>query len=469
MSNNIKQDVSQEENIMGTMDMSKLLISVSLPLMISMLVQALYNIVDSMFVARLNEEALTAISLVYPVQALMLAVALGTGVGINALLSRRLGEGNREAANAVAKNGIYVSIVTSIIFMIIGHFSADAFFRAQTSDPLIYRYGTQYMKAMTLFACGICMQITFERLMQSTGKTVYNMISQGCGAIINIIFDPIFIFGLFGFPKLEVLGAAIATILGQLSAILISLFFNIKYNKELNFNMKGFRRDGETIKDIYKIGLPSIVMQSIISVMSFGMNKILLMFSETATAVFGIYFKLQSFIFMPVFGLTNGLIPIAAYNYGARRPKRIRDSYRLSLIYSTVIMLLGTALFWIFPEKLLALFNASPEMLKIGVPALKIISLSFVGAAFGIIAQSMYQALGRADYSLWTSVLRQLILLLPCAYALARVKGLDGVWWSFIIAEIGNVILSYFLLIKVFKDEVSPMEKDDASKPCLNA
>ena len=452
-----------EENIMGTMDMPKLLVSLSLPMMISMLIQALYNIVDSMFVARLNEEALTAISLVYPVQALMLAVALGTGVGINALLSRSLGEGNREKANRVAKNGIFISLVTSCVFLILGNLSANAFFRAQTSDALILRYGTQYMRAMTTFAFGICMQITFERLLQSTGKTLYNMISQGTGAIVNILLDPIFIFGLFGFPRLEVLGAAVATIIGQACAVLLALTFNITKNREIALSPKGFKPHRETIKEIYKIGFPAIVMQSIISVMSFFFNRILLMFTETATAVFGVYFKLQSFIFMPVFGLTNGLIPIAAYNYGAKKPDRIRASCRLSFLYSCVIMLFGTLLFRAVPEKLLGLFNASPEMLEIGVPALKIISLSFVIVAFDIVASAMFQALGRSDYSLIASVTRQLLFLLPIAYYLAKTHGLTSVWWSFTISEALNVIISGFLLRKIIKDEIRPLEEKERS------
>ena len=319
----------QTENKMGIMPIPKLLISMSLPMMISMLVQALYNIVDSMFVAKLCEEALTAVSLAFPIQTLMISVASGTGVGINALLSRNLGEKNFKGANRAARNGIFLGIISCIVFAAIGITCSHAFFSAQTSDPLIVKYGTQYMTIICVMSVGIFMQITFERLLQSTGKTIYNMITQGLGAIINIILDPILIFGLFGLPRLEVAGAAIATIIGQVIAVLLSFYFNIKKNREISINMRSFRPCKQTISAIYRVGVPSIIMQSIGSITTFGMNKILLMFSSTAATVYGVYFKLQSFIFMPVFGMNNGMIPIIAYKtYYRHNPHEYPDRDR---------------------------------------------------------------------------------------------------------------------------------------------
>lgn len=458
-------DTPIQENKMGVMPIPKLLITMSLPMILSMLVQALYNVVDSVFVAQISENALTAVSLAFPIQNLMIAVAAGTGVGINAMLSRHLGERRFDDANAVARNGIFVSLITSLVFMIAGTTGAGLFFRSQTDHPEIIRYGTQYMTVITLFAVGIFMQITFERLMQSTGKTFYNMITQGLGAILNIILDPILIFGWFGFPRMEVMGAAVATVTGQIVAVLLSLYLNCSKNKEININMRHFRPCPRTISDIYKIGVPSIIMQSIGSVMTFGMNKILLMFSSTAAAVFGVYFKLQSFIFMPVFGLTNGMIPIVAYNYGARKPKRILNTFKLGLIIALSIMAAGLILFQAAPEWLLSLFDASEHMLKIGVPALRLISLSFVFAGFGIVASALFQALGNGVYSLIISAARQLVLILPIAWLLARISGLSMVWWAFPIAEIGSVLLSAFLLRRIFRQKIHPCEEADTAAP----
>ncbi|MEA4818872.1 MAG: MATE family efflux transporter, partial [[Clostridium] scindens] len=326
------KEYPERENKMGTMPVPKLLITMSLPMMISMLVQALYNIVDSMFVAQLSEDALTAVSLAFPIQTLMIAVASGTGVGINALLSRNLGEKNFEGADSAAKNGLFLGIASCIVFAVVGLLGSHFFFALQTDNQTIVKYGTEYLTIITLCSAGIFLQITFERLMQSTGKTIYNMITQGTGAIINIILDPIMIFGLFGFPRMEVAGAALATITGQVVAVSMSFYFNATRNKEINISLKGFRPHAKTIAIIYEVGIPSIIMQAIGSVMTFGMNKILLMFSSTAAAVFGVYFKLQSFIFMPVFGLNNGMIPIIAYNYGARNKKRITQAAKLSVL-----------------------------------------------------------------------------------------------------------------------------------------
>lgn len=458
MTDTSEQTIPRPQNKMGVMPIPKLLITMSLPMMISMLVQALYNIVDSMFVAQLSEDALTAVSLAFPIQTLMIAIATGTGVGINALLSRNLGEGDYEGANNAAKNGLFLSIVSCIVFAIFGVLGSRFFFSMQTDNPLIVEYGTQYMMIITLCSGGIFLQIAFERLLQSTGKTIYNMITQGTGAIINIILDPILIFGLFGFPKLEVAGAAIATIIGQVVAVCMSVYYNTRKNKEININLKHFRPHWRTISIIYKVGIPSIIMQSIGSVMTFGMNKILLMFSSTAAAVFGVYFKLQSFIFMPIFGLNNGMIPIIAFNYGAKKKDRIKQTTKLSILIAMSIMLIGLLIFQTLPEFLLVnLFKASENMVAIGVPALRIISLSFLFAGFCIIAGSVFQALGNGVYSLIVSAARQLLVILPVAYLFAKLFGLHMVWWSIPIAEIVSLILSAILLKRIYKLKVEPM------------
>ena len=458
MSNTQEQQIPMEENKMGVMPVTRLLVTMSLPMMLSMLVQALYNIVDSMFVAQLSEDALTAVSLAFPVQSLMIAVASGTGVGINALLSRNLGERNFEGANNAARNGVFLAIVSCIVFALLGLVGSRLFFSLQTDNPVILEYGVQYMSIITLFSVGIFLQITFERLLQSTGRTFYNMITQGTGAIINIILDPIMIFGLLGFPRLEVAGAAIATVVGQIVAVIMSFCFNHFKNKEISLSPRGFRPHGRTILFIYKVGIPSIIMQSIGSVMTFGMNKILLMFSSTAAAVFGVYFKLQSFIFMPVFGLNNGMIPIIAYNYGARNKHRIIETARKSVLIAVCIMILGFAIFQIFPAFFLStLFRASENMLAIGVPALKIISISFLFAGYCIIVGSIFQALGNGVYSLIISATRQLIVILPVAYIFATVFGLSMVWWAIPIAEIVSVILSTLLLKRIYRKVIKPL------------
>ena len=450
------KEYPERENKMGTMPVPKLLITMSLPMMISMLVQALYNIVDSMFVAQLSEDALTAVSLAFPIQTLMIAVASGTGVGINALLSRNLGEKNFEGAD---KNGLFLGIASCIVFAVVGLLGSHFFFALQTDNQTIVKYGTEYLTIITLCSAGIFLQITFERLMQSTGKTIYNMITQGTGAIINIILDPIMIFGLFGFPRMEVAGAALATITGQVVAVSMSFYFNATRNKEINISLKGFRPHAKTIAIIYEVGIPSIIMQAIGSVMTFGMNKILLMFSSTAAAVFGVYFKLQSFIFMPVFGLNNGMIPIIAYNYGARNKKRITQAAKLSVLIAVTIMIIGLIIFQTCSGFLLKnLFDASENMLSIGVPALRIISLSFLFAGYCIIVGSVFQALGNGVYSLIVSVARQLVVILPVAYLFARFFGLSMVWWSIPIAEIVSVILSTLLLRRIYRLKVKPLE-----------
>lgn len=449
-----------KENKMGVMPIPKLLTTMSLPMIISMLVQALYNIVDSVFVAQINENALTAVSLTFPIQNLMIAIAVGTGVGINALLSRNLGEKKFEDANLAARNGIFLAFMSYIIMAMIGIFGARPFFLLQTKDAQIIEYGIQYMTIITVASAGIFMQITLERLLQATGRTIYTMITQGLGAIINIILDPIMIFGLLGFPRLGVAGAALATVTGQIIAVILSLYFNIKKNSELNLNMRGFRPNRQVIGIIYQVGVPSIIMQSIGSIMVFGMNKILLLFSSTATAVFGVYFKLQSFIFMPVFGLNNGMIPIIAYNYGALNKKRIMSTIKLSITISVSIMLSGLLLFQLVPAQLLRFFDASPHMLEVGIPALQIISLSFIFAGYCITVSSVFQALGNGMYSLIVSVARQLLVILPVAYIFARIFGLHMVWWSIPIAEIVSVILSTLLFRRIIRLKINPLEKE---------
>ena len=450
-------DSTGKENKMGVMPIPKLLFTMSLPIILSMLVQALYNIVDSMFVARLNENALTAVSLTFPIQNLIIAVASGTGVGINSLLSRNLGEKNYEAADRAASNGLFLGFMSSLAFAVLGGLCSGVFFHIQTTDLQIVRYGTQYMRIITICSIGIFLQVTCERLLQATGKTFYAMITQGTGAIINIILDPILIFGLFGFPRLEVAGAAVATIIGQMIAAAMALLFNITKNKDIHIHLKGFRPNRTVILNIYTVGIPSIIMMSIGSVMTFGMNKILLMFSSTAAAVFGVYFKLQSFIFMPIFGLNNGMIPIIAFNYGARQKKRILHTIWLSICTAVTIMLFGLVLFQCFPDVMLCMFDASDRMLEIGIPALRIISLSFIFAGFCIVSGSVFQALGNGMYSLIVSVARQLCVILPVAYLFARLFGLNQVWWAIPIAELVSVVLSAWFLRRIYLQKVNPL------------
>lgn len=450
----------RQENKMGVMPIPKLLITMSLPMIASMLVQALYNIVDSIFVAQLNEAALTAVSLAFPVQNLMIAVATGTGVGINALLSRSLGERKFDTANQIARNGIFLGILSALAFAILGALGSRLFFEAQTDDIQIIEYGTQYMSVITIASVGIFLQVTFERLMQSTGKTIFNMVIQGTGAIINIILDPILIFGWFGLPAMGVTGAAVATVAGQIIAAILGMILNYKFNKEIDLNMKGFRPCKETIGSIYKIGVPSILMQSLGSLTTFCMNNILLMFTSTAATVFGVYFKLQSFIFMPVFGLTNGMIPIVAYNYGARDKKRIQQTIKLSVVIAVSIMLAGLALFQLLPTSMLRLFDASENMLEIGVPALRTISLSFVFAGYCIVTSSVFQALGNGVYSLILSLARQLVIIIPVAFAFAKLFGLDMVWYAYPIAEVASVIICTILLKRIFRVKLKQLETE---------
>ena len=446
-----------KENKMGTMPINRLLISMALPMVISMLVQALYNIVDSIFVSRLSENALTAVSMAFPLQSLMFSVASGLGVGMNALLSRSLGEKNFKAANKTAMNGMFLEAIGCVLFIIIGIFLTRPFFLVQAGAGEITDLGVSYTKICLIMSIGVFGQFTFERMLQSTGRTFYTMITQTTGAIINIILDPIMIFGLLGFPKLGVAGAALATVIGQICAAIFAYILNVKKNHDIKLQFKGFRPEKHYIRTILAVGIPSIIMASVGSVMTFGMNKILIAFSSTAVAVFGVYFKLNSFIFMPVFGLNNGMVPIVSYNYGARQKTRLTKTVLYAAIYAVALMLIGLALFQFIPDKLLGLFNASEEMLAIGVPALRIIGLSFSFAGVCIVLSSTFQALGHGILSMFVSITRQLIVLLPSAFILAKLGGLNAVWWSYPIAEVFSLTLSLIFFRHLYNKVIKPL------------
>ncbi len=451
------EEQKNQENKMGVMPVNKLLLSMSVPMMLSMLVQALYNIVDSIFVARVSEDALTAVSLAFPLQTLMIALGGGMCVGVNALLSRALGEKNYDRVNECAKNGIFLSFLNFLVFLLVGLFVVKPFYYAQTDDPEIIYHGIQYLSIVCTCSIGIYMQFIFERLLQSTGRTFLTMITQMVGAIINLIFDPILIFGYLGLPAMGVAGAAIATVTGQIIAAILALIFNLKYNPDIKLKFKGFRPGGRIIGQIYQVGIPSIIMQSIGSVMTFSMNQILITFSSTATAVFGVYFKLQSFIFMPVFGLNNGMVPIIAFNYGARKKERMMKTIKLSIIYAMSIMAVGVLVFQLIPDKLFMFFDASEHMLSMGVPALRIISLSFIPAGFCIVGGSVFQALGRAVYSMINSICRQLVVLIPVAYLLSLLGNVNYVWWSIPIAEIMSVVMTSIFMTRIHKNIIKKM------------
>lgn len=448
------------ENKMGVMPVNRLLITMSLPMMASMLVQALYNIVDSIFVSRINENALTAVSLAFPIQTLMVAVGVGTCVGINAVLSKALGEKDQETVNKTAGNGMIIMAVSYLVFLLIGIFATRSFYLSQTEDAQIVQYGCEYLSVVCCMSFGMFTQFTFERLLQSTGKTFYIMITQGIGAVINIILDPIFIFGLLGMPKMGVRGAAVATVIGQITAGILAFIINKKKNDEIQVTGQALRPDPEIIRQIYKIGVPSIIMQAIGSVMTYGMNRILISFTSTATAVFGVYFKLQSFIFMPVFGMNNGLVPILAYNYGAGKKDRFIDSLKCGIKYAIGIMFVGLVIFQTVPGMLLRLFDASEDMLAIGIPALRTISYSFVFAGFGIVCGTAFQALGSATYSMMVSIARQLVVLLPAAYLLALTGDVNNVWWAFPIAEIMSLLMTIIFMTRINKQVISHIGED---------
>ena len=451
MSQEIATEV-KEENKMGTMPVGKLIFNMSLPMMVSMLVQALYNIVDSIFVAKLSENALTAVSLAFPLQTLLIAVGAGTGVGMNALLSKSLGEKNFKKANDTAANAAVLYILSYILFLILGFSVVKPFYLSQigNADVEIMEMGIEYLSTVMIFSFGLFTQFFFERLLTSTGRTIFSMTSQLTGAVTNIILDPILIFGLFGAPKMGVTGAAIATVIGQCVAGIVAAACNHKYNHDVKLSFKGFKPDLKIIGTIYAVGVPSIIMQSIGSIMTYCMNRILIEFSSTATAVFGVYFKLQSFFFMPVFGLNNGITPIIAYNYGAKQRKRMIHTIKLSMAVAFCLTFVGFIAFEAIPQVLLGMFNSSQQLLEIGIPALRIIGIHFLIAWFCIVAGTVFQALGKAVFSMIVSIMRQLFVLVPAAYILAKVGGLHAVWWSFPIAEIISLAVSLTFLIRIY-------------------
>jgi len=441
--------------------MFKLIMSMSLPAMFSMIIQALYNIVDSIFVAQINENALTAVSLAYPVQMLIISVAVGTGVGLNSLVSRRLGEGKQEEADSAASHGLFLGIATWVIFALLGLFLTDTFFHMFTDDPEIFAMGTQYLSCVLIFSVGVFVELNLEKTLQATGNMIYPMLFMLVGTVTNIILDPLFIFGIGFFPKLGVLGAAVATVIGQIFSMIFSIYVMFRKEHDVHIHFRHFRFNLDTIKNIYAVGFPSIIMQSISSVMIFFMNGILIAFSNSAVSVLGVYYKLQSFVFMPVFGLTHGVMPIIGFNYGAKKKKRMLSALKYGCLIAFVIMLAGTALFWILPKQLLQMFNAGDAMLSIGVPALRTISICFIPATIGIMFTTLFQAVGKGIRSLFISVLRQLVVLLPAAYLLSF-AGLSYVWYAFPIAEVvalAAAILLYVGLVKKdFKKLDAPME-----------
>ncbi|WP_281790572.1 MATE family efflux transporter [Faecalibaculum rodentium] len=445
------------ENKMGVQPVNRLLVSMSVPMMVSMLVQALYNVVDSIFVASLSEDALTAVSLAFPWQNLMIAVGVGTGVGVNAWLSRCLGEKDQRSANATAENGIFLAMTSYLVFAVTGMLISRPFFTLQTSSAVIAEEGFQYMWIVSVFGIGLFLQTMNEKILASTGRTNLTMVSQLAGAAINIVLDPIMIFGLFGFPALGVAGAAIATVTGQIIGGLLGVWFNSRLNREIQIRFRGFRPDRGIIGHIYSVGLPSIILQSIGSIMTFSMNQILISFSTTAAAVLGVYFKLQSFVFMPIFGLNNGMVPIVAYNYGAAKPVRIMKTLKLAIAYALSIMGVGLLLFQLLPGTFLDLFQASDNMKSIGIPALRIISLCFVPAGFGIICGSFFQAMGHGMIAMWVSIVRQLGALIPLAWLLSRTGQLNLVWLAFPLAEIVAVLITTFGLRRVIRTQIRPL------------
>ncbi len=444
-----------QENKMGTMPIGKLIITMSLPMIVSMLVQALYNVVDSVFISRYSQDALAAVSYAFPAQNLLIGFATGTGVGVNALLSKSLGEKNYKKANKTAANGLLLAGVAYLIFLVFGLFFAETFIRFQTKTPGVIDTGREYLSVCCIFSFGVFGEIMFERLMQSTGKTILTMFTQGVGAIINIILDPIFIFGLDMGAK----GAAIATVLGQICAFILAIILNHHFNKEIRLTAPCFKPDFRIIGTIYAVAIPSILMVGIGSIMTTCMNKILNGFSDLAASVFGIYFKLQSFIFMPIFGLNNGVIPVIAYNYGARKRKRMLDAIKVAAIIAISVMLLGLLLMQIFPEQALMLFDAEADMLEIGVPALRTISLSFIFAGLCIVLGSSFQALGKGVYSMLVSFARQIVVLIPAAYLFSLSGDVNMVWWSFPLAEIASVAVSVGMFIHLYKTTISKIEK----------
>ena len=456
------------ENKLGTMPINKLIWNMSLPIIASMFVQALYNIVDSIFVSQISEQALTAVSLAFPAQQLMMALGVGTAVGINALTGRALGAGNRKQANAVACNGLFLAVLSSLLCCVLCIFFSNTFFSSQTQVKAIIAMGNQYLMIVGCCSVGAFVQITFERLLQATGRSVLSMLIQGIGAIINIILDPIFIFVF----DMGVAGAAVATVVGQIVAAGLGIFLNQKHNKELHLSFRGWRPSLQIIGNIYAIGIPSVIMLAIGSVMTFLMNKILITYhaaKETAATAFGIYFKLNSFVFMPLFGLNNGSISILAYNYGARKRRRMVSTIKSVCLYALCIMLVGTALFQAIPHALLRLFDATDTMLAVGTPTLRTISISFPFAAICISISGAFQATGKSVYSMIVSVIRQLVVLIPAAFVLAQIGqnigNSDLVWWAFPLAEaVAMMITLLFFYTKLRRKVLNQLPENDETE-----
>lgn len=451
-----------QENKMGTMPVGRLLFSMALPLVISMLVQAFYNVVDSYYVSRISESAVTALGLAFPIQNLMIAFATGIGVGMNALLSKSLGEGNRERANRAAGNGILLCLCATAGFMIFGAVGSDAFFAAQSSVEETVQGGASYISICSLFSAGIFVEILGERLLQASGRTSYTLFTQGLGAVLNIILDPVFIFGFapLGIAPMGIAGAAVATVIGQWAAAIMAILFNLTKNPDVQLSLKNLRPQKDIMGKILSVGVPSIVMMAIGSLMNFGMNQILLGFKsygETAAGVFGVYFKLQSFVLMPLFGINNAIVPIIAFNYGAKKPQRITKTLKLALCTATVIMLAGLAVFQLLPDMLLNIFEPSENFLSLGRTALRIISIHFPIAAVGISLGTSFQALGNGIYSTITSLCRQLLALLPAAFLLSLSGNVHLVWWAFPIAEVVSVIVTLILFARIYKQKIKPL------------
>ena len=449
-----------QENKMGVMPINRLLLTMSGPMMISMLIQALYNVVDSMFVSYISEAALTAVSLAYPVQNLMIAVATGTGVGVNALLSRNLGEKNFAVANRTAGNAIFLGLVSSAVFMVLGIFSR-LYFAVQVTDPEIISLGHDYLFIIMLLSVGCFGQVMLSRLLQSTGKTFYSMVIQVVGAMLNIILDPLLIFGLGPFPAMGVRGAAIATVISQLVGTAMGVWYNLKKNEEITITREDIRPSGPIISRIYSVGVPSILLQTVASVLIFGLNQILVSFTETATAVYGVYFKLQGFAFLPIIGMNNGMVPIIAYNYGARKPDRIMQVIKLAMTYALCIMIVAVLVFQFLPDRLLGIFQASEDMLAIGIPALRTLSWSFLFGGVTIVLSSVFQALGRGIQSMLISIFRQLLIVLPLAFLLSKTGNLNLVWWAFPVSDVLALIFAAYLLNRTYRQVIVPLEDED--------
>lgn len=456
MSQNIKKK-SISADKMGSTPMLRLILSMSLPTMFSMIIQAMYNIVDSVFVSSLGQDALTALSLAYPLQLMTISVAVGTGVGINSFISRRLGEKNQELANNGAANGIFISIISWLVFLLVGIFLTVPFFKLFNPTPGVMKYGVDYTSIILIFSVGVMVEIAIEKVLQATGNMIFPMIFQLIGAVTNIVLDPLFIFGIGPFPRMEVAGAAIATVIGQILAMLFAIYIFFFKKHAVQVHVRNFKPSLKIIRNIYAVGFPSIIMQSISSVLVVGLNAILMGFSEAAVSVHGIYYKMQSFVFMPVFGLNQGLMPIMGYNFGAKNKDRLHSAIRYGCIIAAFIMLCGTVIFWIFPAQILSLFNANDDILNMGIKAMRFISLSFLPAAIDIIFSTTFQAVGKGFSSMILSLLRQLVFILPAAFVLSNF-GVNAVWFAYPIAEVGALIVAIFLYTRINRKVFSKLQ-----------